>query len=144
MASGTVAFPDLGPDPQLAGFHAQSLDVQVAVDDAGFAHPTWAEVDPDAGTWTAVLPATDGSQLIVRALRDRFPSEVTTAAISPTDDGGGDGDGGTGDEPDCHKPDKGRARTATRAGRPTTRATATAAGTATVRRTGGERRAWPR
>ncbi len=96
-ASGAVAFPELGEDPQLAGFHAQSLDVQVAAD-ADFSDPVYATLDPAAGTWSALLPG-DPSEVHVRALRDRFPSGTAVAEV-PAEDGGDDGDTGDGDDGD--------------------------------------------
>jgi hypothetical protein len=53
--AGHVAFTRLGPDPQLAGFHPISTDVQVAVDDPDFRMPRYASVDRVEGTWTLPL-----------------------------------------------------------------------------------------
>ncbi|MBN2622973.1 MAG: hypothetical protein JXA83_06390, partial [Acidimicrobiales bacterium] len=103
VASGAVAFPDLGPDPQLAGFHAPSLRVQVAVDDPGFRAPTYADVDPATGTWTATVPATGAGEVAVRALRDRFPSAVTSVVLEPDD--AEDGQDGEDDRPGRRRPD---------------------------------------
>lgn len=92
--SGRVAVPDLGEDPQLAGFHPRSVDVQVSTD-ADFSRAVYAAVDPDSGTWTATLPG-EVEMVHARALRDRVPSPVATASVGTDDqddDGGGDGGG---------------------------------------------------
>lgn len=102
--SGTVAFPDLGADPQLAGFHAQSHDVQVGLD-ASFGHASYAAVDPDAGTWTATLATSDADEVFVRALRDRVPSATASAPLEDQDDDGEPGDG-----EECTSPGRGRCK----------------------------------
>lgn len=82
VARGAVAFPDLGPDPQGAGFHPTVEHVQVSVDDPTFARPVYAQLDPAGGTWTAELPeAGKKSVVYVRALRDRTASPVVEGAV---------------------------------------------------------------
>jgi hypothetical protein len=82
VARGAVAFPDLGSDPQGAGFHPTVEHVQVSVDDPTFARPVYAQVDPATGTWTAVLPGTGPKSVVhVRALRDRTASAVAEGAV---------------------------------------------------------------
>ncbi|MGH3442802.1 MAG: S8 family serine peptidase [Nitriliruptorales bacterium] len=107
--SGQVAYPALGPDPQLAGFHPTTQVVQASVDDPDFRMPLYAVVDPDAGTYTAEIEGlSDGTHtLYVRALRDRFPSPVASLGMTVGDE---DGDEDDDDEDDRECPGRGRGR----------------------------------
>jgi hypothetical protein len=82
LARGAVAFPDVGADPQGAGFHPVVEHVQVSVDDPTFARPVYARVDAVTGTWTAQLTdAGRNSVVYVRALRDRTASPVVEGRV---------------------------------------------------------------
>ncbi|MEX2290381.1 MAG: S8 family serine peptidase [Mycobacteriales bacterium] len=75
VAGGAVAFPDLGADPQAAGFHPSVEHVQVSVGDPTFARPVHAMLDAATGSWSVQLPDVGvGSRVYVRAVRDGLPS----------------------------------------------------------------------
>ena len=83
VARGAVAFPDLGADPQRAGFHPVVEHVQVSVGDPTFSRPVYAQVDPTTGTWSASLAgAGKKATLYVRALRDRTASPVVQGTVT--------------------------------------------------------------
>lgn len=86
---GKVAFPRLGEDPQLAGFHPVSHAVQVSVDDPDFRAPQYAQIDPQTGIWRTTFDLAPGEHTVyARALRDRYASPVTSleVVISPEED----------------------------------------------------------
>lgn len=82
---GAAAVPDLGADPQLAGFHDTVVAAQVATD-RSFTDAVTVEVDRRTGAFRAVVPdVRAGTKLFVRPLRDRVPGAVATVRVKGFD-----------------------------------------------------------
>jgi hypothetical protein len=79
VVSGRVAFPDLGPDPEHAGFHPATRLVEVSVGDPTFAQPMYVRPAGN-GTYAAVAPLGSGA-VYARAVLDGRASAASAQRL---------------------------------------------------------------
>lgn len=87
-AGGRYDFPNLGSDPTGAGDHPTTHRVEVSVDDATFANPIRATLDPATRTWSAPLGdlARGAHTVYARAAIDQTLSDVASSTFTVVPD----------------------------------------------------------